>query len=279
MTKEQSLANWISESHTCKNCGNIMTKKYGQGIFCCANCRAVYNNKHREKLKEPIICESCGREFYTKQGYVLHKKHEAGILTVSPKFIYSTHTGHSIQYYQRKKKYRVCAHCGTEFLSIPNGDVYDNGLGSKTKFCSVECRDAHRHKVLSDNAKQCHKVGKMKSFPTRDNLPKSEAYWMDMLSNYSIPFEHDYRCLHNPTDICSGHWFLLDFLVYKGNIQIDLELDGKQHKYEDRKLFDVERNRILEELGYLVYRIDISKTTQDDWENQFNEFLVWYNNI
>lgn len=50
--------------------------------------------------------------------------------------------------------------------------------------------------------------------------------------------------------------YFLDFVIEKGGKKIDLEIDGKQHKYEDRKQHDEERDTYLQKLGYTVYRIE-----------------------
>lgn len=50
--------------------------------------------------------------------------------------------------------------------------------------------------------------------------------------------------------------YFLDFLIEKDGTKIDLEIDGKQHRYEDRKQHDVERDQFLIDLGYTVYRIE-----------------------
>lgn len=36
--KQQKLAVWVAEGHTCEKCGKIMTEKYGSGRFCCRAC-------------------------------------------------------------------------------------------------------------------------------------------------------------------------------------------------------------------------------------------------
>ena len=276
--REAKLNAWINEKHTCKNCGKVMTEKYGEGIYCCAKCRAVYTNTHRKKLASPIICDVCGREFNTKQGYAIHRKFESGEMTVNPDFVYSTHQ-ESYNHKEHKPKPKVCVQCGAEFPRIPIGEVYSNGLSYRTKFCSVECKQAHQHRVLSDNAKRLHKEGVMKSFTPRNNIPESEQFWMNALSNADIVYIHDYRISHIPTEICSGYWFMLDFFISKNDINIDLEIDGKQHKYLDRAKFDVERDRIVSDLGYIIYRVDISDIDKSDWQEQFNKFMLWYESV
>ena len=56
------------------------------------------------------------------------------------------------------------------------------------------------------------------------------------------------------------HCYFLDFVI--GNI--DLEIDGKQHKDADRIISDTKRDAYLTSLGFRVYRIEwneINSTT------------------
>ena len=45
--------------------------------------------------------------------------------------------------------------------------------------------------------------------------------------------------------------YFLDFVVG----DVDIEIDGKQHQYVERKLSDIERDDYLRKQGYFVYRI------------------------
>jgi hypothetical protein len=54
--KQLNLSKWISEQHTCENCGKIMTEKFGSGRFCsraCANSR-VRTAEVKEKIKQSV---------------------------------------------------------------------------------------------------------------------------------------------------------------------------------------------------------------------------------
>ena len=50
--KEKSLNDWISEKHTCENCGKVMTEKYSSGRFCCRSC--ANTRKHSEETKSKL---------------------------------------------------------------------------------------------------------------------------------------------------------------------------------------------------------------------------------
>ena len=69
---------------------------------------------------------------------------------------------------------------------------------------------------------------------------------MDVLKNNNINYKHNYPF---------GKYFL-DFYIEIGNRKIDLEIDGKQHLYEDRKQSDIIRNKYVISQGLEVYRIE-----------------------
>lgn len=80
-------------------------------------------------------------------------------------------------------------------------------------------------------------------------------------------------------EVVVGKYFL-DFVI--GNI--DLEIDGKQHQYADRKASDIIRDAYLRSIGFFVYRIrwnEINSLTgsemMKDKINLFLNFLDTFN--
>ena len=63
----------------------------------------------------------------------------------------------------------------------------------------------------------------------------------------------------------------MDFLITIGDIKIDLEIDGKQHQYEDRKIHDEERDSLLRDKGYVVYRISWNEINSDVGKKMMGE--------
>lgn len=74
--------------------------------------------------------------------------------------------------------------------------------------------------------------------------------------------------------------YFLDFLIGKN---IDLEIDGKQHGYNERSEKDIERDEILIKNGYVVYRIAWNEITSDEGSSLMKEkidrFLTWLNTV
>ena len=61
--------------------------------------------------------------------------------------------------------------------------------------------------------------------------------------------------------------------------KIDLEIDGKQHKLEDRKKHDRIRDERLIKIGWKVYRIEWKdlRKNKEYIKEEINKFLEWYN--
>lgn len=65
--KQIEIEKWLNEKHECKNCGKIMIKKYGKGIFCSKSCASSYSNKGRKKTdKAKSNCSKGQNERFKK---------------------------------------------------------------------------------------------------------------------------------------------------------------------------------------------------------------------
>ena len=94
---------------------------------------------------------------------------------------------------------------------------------------------------------------------------------MNVLKNNKISFIHE-----KPESR-----YFLDFFIQKDNLKIDLEIDGKQHTYDDRKRSDKIRDKVLRKAGYLVHRVGWneinSKFGSIRMKCKINQFLWWFN--
>ena len=72
------------------------------------------------------------------------------------------------------------------------------------------------------------KVG-FRGWKSRNIISYAERFWMNVLDNNNIKYQKEYSL--------NGKYFL-DFLLEKNGKKIDLEIDGKQHQYEERKIHD-----------------------------------------
>lgn len=142
---------------------------------------------------------------------------------------------------------------------------------NSTGYCQICCR---KHKKISDKQKeklrkiQLEKVqnGTHKGWTTRNIKSYAERFFETVLNNNKIKYNREKKV---------GKYFL-DFVI--GNI--DLEIDGKQHKYKDRKESDTIRDEFLRKQGYFVYRIAWNEIKTNDgklmMKDKIELFLDFY---
>lgn len=161
--------------------------------------------------------------------------------------------------------------CQKNYSNNPNICVIcGNILPYEYRYRKTCCKECHC-KLLQQIQADLLSSGKHTAWKTRDNLSYAEKFWMDILVVNNIKFEHNmpYRC----DNTC----YFLDFYLYPN---IDLEIDGKQHNYADRKAHDELRDSRLTKCGITVYRIPVvSLKNPDKVKKQVDEFLEWYMNI
>ena len=212
------IENIINENRKnfCKNCG----KQIRSGKkFCCQSCATTYNNVKRGKRSE---------ETKKKISKSLIKKNA------------DTHRNGEIRINGANKYARIhiCENCGKEFFSIRK----------EQRFCGHKCAqssDAVKNAIRKTIEKKVAN-GTHSGWRTRNITSYAEKFWENVLNNNGINFIRE--------DFSTKKYFL-DFLIEKNGKKLDLEIDGKQHKREDRKRHDIERDAFLAQNGYIVYRI------------------------
>lgn len=65
--------------------------------------------------------------------------------------------------------------------------------------------------------------------------------------------------------------YFLDFYIEINNRKIDLEIDGKQHKYKDRLESDKIRDEFIKYNNIEVYRIDWNEINSEDGKRLMKE--------
>ena len=210
--------------------------------FCSSSCAATYNNKQRKHSEE------------TKK-------------KISESLIKSMGNGNP-----RKKRgqklsatYRhICVICGKEFFSTRK----------HTTHCSRQCvgQDSIINANLKEKALQRVQDGVHNGWNSRNITSYPEQFWINVLEDNGISFIRE--------DHTNGKYFL-DFLIEKNNIRIDLEIDGKQHKY--RVQHDLMRDEFLTSNGYVVYRVEWneinSETGKKLMKSKIDDFINFYNNL
>lgn len=220
----------------------------------CLNCGKEIEGKYRFKKK--FCNSSCAASFNNKG-----KKHsEETKMKISKTFLEK----------RTLEKELTCLRCGKIFKV----SLKENGRFSRKKYCSEECRRKSSNEKNSSLAKERVKNGTHQGWKTRNIISYPEKFWMKVLNNNSISFHKEYHI---------DNKYFLDFFIEKNEFKIDLEIDGKQHLYEDRKLHDIERDKYLTEKGYIVYRIPWneinSEQGKEKMKQKIEEFLTFFNNL
>ena len=101
---------------------------------------------------------------------------------------------------------------------------------------------------------------------------------MTVLNNNNIEFKHNHPVNKRNLGLNNSCNYFLDFYIKNKNI--DLEIDGKQHR--SRQEHDDFRDKILIENGYVVYRIKWKNINTDNgktyMKNEIDKFLEFYKN-
>lgn len=227
----------------CLYCG----KETHNQKFCSQSCAASYNNKRRgtrtSETKQKI-----------SQSLKLNAKQRGNILRE-----------------QKDSKYfRICICCGKEF----ERQRLTNGRLSASKTCSEECHYKLKHINGKNSYELIKSEGRFQGWKTRNITSYPENFWIKVLDNNNIQFERE---------LFFDNKYFLDFVIYKNDVIIDLEIDGKQHDYPDRKQHDIERDKYLTEHNVIVYRISWNSINTDKGKSLMQEkiksFIDFYNTL
>ena len=108
--------------------------------------------------------------------------------------------------------------------------------------------------IKSNNARisqeKLIKEGRHKGWTSRNIESYPEKFFKEVLDNNGISYTREL-----PLKKEDGSNYFLDFVINKNDKIIDLEIDGKQHTYEDRAESDRIRDEFIKNKGFLVYRI------------------------
>lgn len=237
------------------------------------------NNLNAETIiannsKKPNICLQCGKEITGKDRFVKKFCNSSCAASYNNKGRKRTNKSKRTvkkSNLVRKSKLkqqqtRKCIVCGKDFYST----LTKSNKVSRANTCSDKCR----HDLISRNSKatmlKLISEGRHSGWKSRNIISYPENFWMNVLKNNNINYKHNYPF---------GKYFL-DFYIEIGNRKIDLEIDGKQHLYEDRKQSDIIRNEYVMSQGLEVYRIEwntintkIGKLKMKEKINLFLQFI------
>ena len=213
--------------------------------FCSSSCSASYNNKGR------IVSDEQKKKTSLS---LFGKKNENQIV---------------------KEYKRVCSYCKKEFVVWR----LNNNTLSHSKHCSSGCTNSSMKEKVSLSIKENVKNGTHKGWQSRNIESYPEKFFKTVLDNNGIKYRFNKVISKRSLGLdCDANYFL-DFYLEDKNI--DLEIDGKQHNYEDRIENDELRDFTLIKNGFIVYRIKWKEIQTNDGKNyiknEIDKFLEFYN--
>lgn len=243
----------------CLQCGEKFVPKYKGNVFCSLSCAAKYNNVRRGSVSEETKKKIS--ETLLKQHYGENWKEE---LSKMAAIKWKDKNGIEKIRYIDSTPNCTCKVCDKKFFSRKKD----------AKYCSPKCMrdDLEYHEKMRDIQLELIKEGKHKGWQSRNIESYPEKFWKKVLDSNSIAYTRE--------DFSTNKYFL-DFLIEKNGKKVDLEIDGKQHKY--RKEHDAERDRFLTENGFKVYRIEWNSINnekgKEKMREKIDEFVNFYNSL
>jgi len=153
----------------------------------------------------------------------------------------------------------ICKWCGKEFETIKN-----------TKYCSNECKQKSISQQISLLRQKEIQNGTFKGWQTRNIISYAEKFWIKVLDNNFIKYRKEYYF---------DNKYFLDFYIEINNRKIDLEIDGKQHKYSERIEHDKIRDEYIKSKGIEVYRIEWNEIKSNKgkllMKDKINKFIKY----
>jgi hypothetical protein len=165
-------------------------------------------------------------------------------------------------------EHHKCEGCGKTMK-----EYYGSG-----RFCSEACARKYSFKDLSDSSKYRRNKNSTWKYVSPEDFTPGEEFWKSVLESNGINFMHSYRVSKKYLGLSDRkHFYTLDF--YLPEIKADLEVDGQQHKILEYHLKDLIKSQNLINSGFIVYRVDYSRDTNEAFlSKEIDDFLEWYNN-
>lgn len=204
----------------------------------CENCGCSHDGSYGSGR---FCSAKCARCFSTKRNRAdISKKVSTKLL--KRREIHQFKTDFSIRY---------CSECGKQ-LGIKN----TSGLCCRHFQIKVHATAEYREKIRQSQLRLVAS-GTHKGWRTRNITSYAEKFFETVLNNNRISYDRERHV---------GKYFL-DFVIG----QIDLEIDGKQHEYPERRQSDMERDRFLRSKGYFVYRIKWNEINSEDGKTMMKD--------
>ena len=168
-----------------------------------------------------------------------------------------------------------CIICGKEFYLR----IIKSGKLGGGNTCCEKCHKELIKQIGKETYQKVKNEGRFQGWKSRNIASYAEKFWKQVLDNNDIKYIREQLVEYG--NLGNGERYFLDFYIEHNGRKIDLEIDGKQHKYKDRQESDIKRDEFLKSLGYEVYRIDWNSINNDKgkklMEEKINKFLDFYN--
>ena len=251
---------YFDYTSNCQKCGKEFTQRTTQSKInrnkhqkcCCSKC--AHSREHSEETKQKVS-NSLNR---------FHENRGTSRLSDNPE-----HSKNCVKKYvqdimNRTKDIRKheCVYCGKTIYAKFYKGVYCYDCAEKHNLPNLMMYDENGKTIPSKKRIQSGrkvqqkllKEGRHKGWQSRNIISYPEKFWMEVLKNNNIDYSFNHVVKKSELGVENDNSnYFLDFLI-DGNI--DLEIDGKQHKYADRAESDNVRDELLSKNGYTVYRVE-----------------------
>lgn len=262
----------------CLNCGKKIPFENRFNKCCCTSCAASYSNKKRgpkseeekNKIRETIK-RKIKNNTYKLSNNTIYKCVLISELIKQGKILNeNNYTFEDKIINENILKEKTCCICGRKYYGI----IIKSGKIGKGKTCLDKCHVELKRIKSKESIKRVIAEGRFVGWQTRNIKSYAEIFWHKVLQNNGIEYIAEYFL---------DKKYFLDFYIIKNGIEIDLEIDGKQHKYEDRIEHDKIRDEYIKSKGIVVYRIDWNEINSESgslmMKEKIDNFLDFYNNI
>jgi len=159
-----------------------------------------------------------------------------------------------IRYTHNGKHFKIfCKNCGKEHIT--NRSI--------TKFCSAKCVSNFHIKNKTH-----------KGWKSRNIISYPEQFFIKVLNKngFEGKYKINYPITKKSLGINCSSCYFLDF--YFPDLNLDLEIDGKQHNYQERLESDNKRDLTLKENGYKIYRIKWKNINREEGKKYISEEII-----
>lgn len=248
----------------CEYCGKILPFEKRNSKCCNQSCGSALGNKKKGNRSE---------ETKRKISNTL-KNNSISYVDLVIKF-YNNELDFNYIQNNYPKLIKKCKNCGKLF--IPKLRNYCNRI-SANKYCSEECKQKFISNHMSLLRQKEIQNGTFQGWKSRNITSYAENFWKYVLDNNDIKYIREQLVEYG--NLGNGERYFLDFYIEHNGRKIDLEIDGKQHNYEDRKESDIRRDNYIKSLGIEVYRIKWNEINSENgkkiMKEKINNFLEYY---